>query len=210
MSSNAVSRRRFLRYGIEAVMAAGAVGGASLLARDGVYVRPPGAGPDFHRSCIRCGACIEVCPEHALKQLDLSFDFFNLGTPVLDCKRAGCIAWGKTPSAKHKPACTACMDVCPSKALDAKRFGPSLGSVHIEEKKCINCMECFKVCPVPGALLFPNPEGAPFSDYRKIPVLIRYETSNLKPYVNNELCVGCGRCAAICPPLIIEVESEKK
>ncbi len=82
-----ISRRRFLRFGLEAVAAAGCVGAASALAHNGSYVRPPGAAEKLTGLCIRCGACVEACPERALKQLDLSLDFFNLGTPVLNYRR---------------------------------------------------------------------------------------------------------------------------
>ena len=60
-----LSRRKFMRYSLEAGLMVGCVGGASAMAREGAYVRPPGSVADLSRACIRCGACVEVCPERA-------------------------------------------------------------------------------------------------------------------------------------------------
>lgn len=217
MRKTGISRRRFLRFGLEAVAAAGCVGAASALAHNGSYVRPPGAAEKLTGLCIRCGACVEACPERALKQLDLSLDFFNLGTPVLNYRRAGCVAWGiqPRPAAPERPLCVACMESCPSGALDVKRFDPAerngyIGKAYIWPEKCVNCMECFRVCPVSGAVLFPNSGGKPYKKYSDIPVKLKYENSVFKPFIETSLCVGCGRCAAICPPRVIDVQCVKK
>ncbi len=211
MNETGISRRRFLRYGLEAALSAGLSGAASALAGEGAHPRPPGASADISSSCIRCGACVEVCPEHALRQLDLFPDFLDLGTPVLDFKRAGCSAWGKKPEEKitESPRCSECMKVCPSGALTIERFG-STGTALINKDKCVNCMECFRVCPVAGAVLFPNPDGRPYRNHTEIPVTLRYEASSFKPYIDKERCVGCGRCAAVCPPRIIKIIPLKK
>ena len=153
-------------------------------------------GNEFHEMlrCIRCGACVEVCPTRALELLDLSLDFKNLGTPVLNPDHGGCIAWGEK--------CLRCVEACPTQALS----GPNpltkrpLGRVRIIEPVCYNCMLCFRKCPVKGAVLFPNPNGDPFKAELEIPTDLMTADSPLKPYIDDSLCTGCGLCVHYCPP----------
>jgi ferredoxin-type protein NapG len=191
-----ISRRRFLRYGLEAG-AATALTGVLMMASTGkAYVRPPGALPetDFSRLCMRCGTCVEVCPTRALQQLDLSLDFKNLGTPVLNPDHGGCIAWGKE--------CLRCVEACPTQALSGENplTKQPLGRIRINEPICYNCMLCFRKCPIKGAILFPNPKGDPFKEELGIPTDLIAPDSPLKPYIDDSLCTGCGLCVYYCPP----------
>ena len=51
-----ISRRRFLRYGLEAGIAVSFVGGLHSLSQAKAYVRPPGSiiADDFTSRCMRC------------------------------------------------------------------------------------------------------------------------------------------------------------
>jgi ferredoxin-type protein NapG len=171
------------------------VGATGLLPRRAVYVRPPGAADEkeLHRKCIKCGACVEVCPTRALDQVDLDLDIKNLGTPIVNPRHGGCIAW--------KQDCLRCIDVCPTDAL--VRFPDlmvlKIGLAGLDREKCVNCMLCLDKCPIEGAILFPNPQGLPFKRDAEIPSQLKRFNSSLKPYVDEDSCVGCGLCVYYCP-----------
>ena len=174
-------------------------GGLAMAGSGRTYVRPPGASPEkeFSRLCMRCGACVEVCPTRAVDQLDLSLDIKNLGTPVINPDEGGCVAW--------KEECLRCVDSCPTGALAKANplTSQPLGRVRIIEQDCVNYMLCFRKCPIEGALLFPNPEGAPFTKERDIPVDLMSIDSPLKPFINDDVCTGCGLCVYYCPPKVM-------
>ena len=83
--------------------------------------------------------------------------------------------------------CTACMEVCPSGALenigiDAKQ-SDRVGIAEVELKKCINfadeshpCTVCKDKCPAGAIKIICG-----------------------RPAVEAELCIGCGACEFFCP-----------
>ncbi|SDP34312.1 4Fe-4S dicluster domain-containing protein [Desulforhopalus singaporensis] len=202
MNSIGLSRRSFLRYGMQAGAAIGLCSGLSLVSVASTPLRPPGvaAGADMAASCIRCGNCVEVCPARALEQKDISLDIRNTGTPVLNPNRGGCTAW--------KEPCGKCAEVCPTGALDKKLPLESqvLGTASIREEGCVNCMLCFEKCPVQGAVLFPNPDGPPYTRAYDIPSGMKMKYAKTKPYIKDDRCVGCGLCAHYCPVKVIDVK----
>lgn len=44
--------------------------------------------------------------------------------------------------------CQACYNICPKKCISMKDNGEGFFYPHIDQKKCIECMKCEKVCPV--------------------------------------------------------------
>lgn len=190
-----LTRRKFLKYGVEIGLMTCVVGGISMLPSKAEYLRPPGAINEniFSKRCIKCGNCVQVCPSGALKQLDLCLDIKNVGTPVINTDFGGCIAWRKE--------CLKCVEVCPTGALsnDFNLENQKLGMAHIDSKNCVNCMACIKECAIKGAVLFPNPDGEPFKQVKNIPSYLNVSTSSLKPYIDSNLCIGCGVCAYYCP-----------
>src|SRR5207249_11945653 len=58
------------------------------------YFRPPGALPEvaFVAACTRCGACIDVCPVHAIVTAPAGAGL-AAGTPVIDMARQACVVW---------------------------------------------------------------------------------------------------------------------
>ena len=178
-----------------------AAGSLTLAGERRVYVRPPGAAAEdqLYRKCLKCGACVEVCPSRGVEQLDLSLDLLNLGTPVLNPLKGGCLAW--------KRPCLECCRVCPTGTLKepVSLNNISLGSAKIDATGCVNCMMCIMECPVPGTVLFPNPEGGPFRRAQDIPTQLSLKDSHHKPYIVRDKCVGCGICANICPPRVIKL-----
>ena len=197
------SRRAFIRYSLEVGLVFGMVGGIHALSRDGTYVRPPGSiqVEAFTAACIRCSICVEVCPTNTIRLLDVTGDIKNISTPVIDPDFGGCLHWAEP--------CLKCADNCPTIAIDRDRVGSDykMGSVSLEAERCVNCMVCFERCPVEGAVMFPKPDGGdPFTRLRDIPVKIRLVNSPLKPFINPELCVGCGLCVHYCPEKIMHLE----
>jgi len=198
-----MERRTFIRYGLEAGLMIGLVGGLSVIPTNASYLRPPRAikEANFSLNCIKCGNCVEVCPTSALEQMDLSLDLKNLGTPVLNPKHGGCIAW-------NDGSCQKCADACPSGALSPEMVlkNQRLGVATIRKNGCINCMLCFQKCPIPGAVLFPNSEGLPYTRDYDIPTHLKLVDSPVKPIIDPDKCVGCGLCAHYCPPRVIDLK----
>ena len=203
-----ITRRKFIKWGLEAGAATALVGGLSRLPTQRHYLRPPGAAKEanFHKKCIKCGACVEVCPTHAVQQIDLSLDIKNLATPLLNPDFGGCIAW--------RQDCLKCAKACPTDALampDVLKH-LKLGNVTIDAPGCVNCMACFEECPIEGAVLFPNPKGAPFTREKDIPTRLKLVNSPVKPFIDNTVCVGCGLCIYRCPVKVLHLsplEEEK-
>jgi ferredoxin-type protein NapG len=196
-----MNRREFFRYALEGGFMLGVAGACLAVSKDGKYVRPPGAVREeyFFRKCLKCGVCVEVCPSRALDFVGLSWDLKNIGTVKLNARYGGCIAW--------KKPCLKCAETCPTGAIvkpsDIKSV--RMGSAWVKEMECINCMMCFRECPLEGAILFPNPNGEPFRRMQDIPSCLSGKDSLLKVYIDNSVCVGCGLCAYICPPKCIDM-----
>lgn len=101
-------------------------------------LRPPGveSEEDFTAECIRCGACISVCPTKALKPAGPKYGVRALGTPVIE-------------DSYCKIYCLKCIEVCPVRAL--KPVDPDnvkLADAYIDMGKCILCRRCYDACPL--------------------------------------------------------------
>ncbi len=198
-----MTRRKFLRYFLEVGIVASVVWIAGKIPGWAFFIRPPGSSPEdeFMKRCIKCGACVAVCPSGALRQRDLSTPVKAIGTPVLiPSRKGGCLAW--------KTGCRRCMEVCPSGALSlAGVHNLKLANLVMEQpERCENCMACFQRCPIPGAVLFPNPSGGdPYRSEQSIPSFLKLKDSPLKPYFDNNVCVGCGECVGLCPQVLLRL-----
>ncbi len=137
-------------------------------------LRPPGALPEarFVDTCIRCHRCIQACPTGTLQPAGLNQGFRAFDSPVLHPELARCELE------------MLCAEVCPTGALKLVPANEvKIGLAVINPLDCINwrdgtlCLLCLEHCPV----------LAIFKDDRK------------RPYVNPNLCVGCGSCEFGCP-----------
>ncbi len=152
---------------------------------DRLLIRPPGAKVegDFLDTCLRCGECMKVCPTGGLQPARLEAGFEGLFTPVLVSRIGPC-----------EERCNLCGQVCPTGAirnlpLEEKQFA-IIGNAVIDRQRCIAweqlkvCLICDEVCPYDAV------------DFR----MITDEKGTLqRPFVNEDKCVGCGRCEHGCP-----------
>ncbi len=155
-------------------------------------LRPPGVKDerDFLKKCVRCGECIKICLKNALYPSNFDYGFYNLFTPVLVPRKGYC-----------EYNCTLCGQVCPTKAIPhlslEQKKKQVIGLAVFDKNHClpyakkVNCMVCEEHCPVPKkAIRFEVIREKDFEGrIREIK----------KPYIVDELCIGCGICEYVCP-----------
>ncbi len=141
------------------------------------WFRPPGAISEisFLAACTRCGACIDVCPAHAILKAPASAGL-AAGTPMLEPDRVACVACDDIPCARSCP--TGALILPPNGWHDVR-----LGVLSLDVDRCItfhgaSCAVCARACPMGERALAMDKGGHPV----------------LKP----EGCVGCGVCVTAC------------
>jgi len=96
---------------------------------DARLIRPPGAldEPHFLERCIRCGACMKVCPNNALHPAWFEAGLEGVWSPVLVPRIGYC-----------EPSCVLCGQVCPTGAIweitQAEKLGkpaPGIGAAAV-------------------------------------------------------------------------------
>lgn len=198
---SAIERRHFLaRVTGGAFSVAACMGGGWLIARGqgGAVIpclRPPGAlgEVDFLARCIRCGRCIDACPnrcivsftEEAGKDLCMAPGEGQTGTPAIFPRRQACMLCNGTGSGDL--LCTA---ACPSGALRRTRRDietiqaeVKMGIAELDKNLCYSfngasCGACVRACPLEGRALSAG----------------MWE----KPIIDQTNCVGCGLCERSC------------
>ncbi len=203
-----VARRRLLGHAVAGAVAVplmrSGVGAASEAAPG--LIRPPGAlaEADLLARCIRCAACMRVCPTHALHPAVGEGGLEAFWTPVLVPRSGFC-----------EPTCVLCSDVCPTGALWALTpqekagakpgsAGPGapagpvkIGTAFVDRGRCLpwgmatECIVCEEWCPTSPKAIFL--ESAEVTDSRGEPKLVR------QPRVDPGRCTGCGACEYACP-----------
>lgn len=158
----------------------------------GTRIRPPGAAPEpqFLAACVRCGACMKVCPTNALQPATTQAGPEGLWTPVVAPQIGFCEYY-----------CSLCTQVCPTDAIRGLRIkektGVRIGSAWINRNRCLpfasgeSCSVCEEQCPtspkavelVRTEIMMPDGSWAP----QRVPV------------VNLDHCIGCGICENKCP-----------
>jgi polyferredoxin len=154
-------------------------------------IRPPGADQNaFGTLCIRCGACVRVCPTQGLQPILFEGGVQNVLTPRL-VPRLGYCSFG----------CSACGQVCPTGAIPPlaleEKQQTIIGLASIDQDRClpwayeIPCIVCEEACPVADKAIaldeveMTNDNGG--EDFLQ------------RPRVIKDLCIGCGICEYQCP-----------
>lgn len=194
-SSVDYTRRGFLNTTVGSFAAVGLVGIGLRNRQDtAVTLRPPGSRPEdeFLDRCLRCLECVRICSTNgrALQPDGAETSLVNLWTPV-GVMRTGYCEFN----------CNLCGQVCPTEAilplsLEQKQQTP-MGLAYFNKNLCIpyakneECLVCEEHCPTPEkAIKFDEKEySAPDGTHR----IVKY------PYVDRELCIGCGICEFKCP-----------
>jgi MauM/NapG family ferredoxin protein len=157
-------------------------------------IRPPGSLPEqeFLDRCIRCHQCIKVCStsgdflQPAIGEAGIEGFLTPIGSP-----RSGWCEYN----------CVMCTEVCPTGAihqLDVEsKKKTRIGLAFIDKDRCLpyykdqDCIVCEEHCPTPDKAIKFKEETV---------ILPNGERKTIKrPYVVEELCIGCGICETKCP-----------
>jgi MauM/NapG family ferredoxin protein len=159
--------------------------------QDATLIRPPGADQvDFGALCIRCGACVRVCPTQGLQPSLFEDGVAHFLTPRL-VPRLGYCSF----------PCNACGQVCPTGAVPPlgleEKQAAVIGLARIDRDRClpwaydIACIVCEEACPVADKAIELE-EVEVVGEQGELVLLQR-------PRVVQALCIGCGICEYQCP-----------
>jgi len=177
-----MSRRSFIGAGAAGIVSASILPRSQALKpTNKIIIRPPHSYDErmFLQTCVRCEACVGVCPTHGLQPLFLENGFSAIWTPALRSSIGPC-----------KLDCARCSEVCPTSAIgtfdERSKYTLKMGTAQIVRNYCIpysenrKCGKCIPACPT-GAIGYALENGI------EKPVKIDYL-----------LCVGCGICEFVC------------
>jgi len=183
-----LSRRSFIAWcGSGIIGSAVIAGNAGAMPINKSLLRPPHS-PDeeeFLDLCVRCQACVNVCPTNALQPLLLQSGLYGLWTPTVTPSIGGC-----------KVDCNKCSTVCPTHAIArfdiSTKYHLKIGTAILSKDRCIPyaegiaCGKCIPECPTAAIGYFEQ-------DNIQFPSQIDFL-----------LCVGCGVCQNICNEQTLE------
>jgi polyferredoxin len=194
-----ITRRKVLASTATGLAAAALFQSQPLTAKpNSKLIRPPGSTAEdlFLARCIRCGECMKVCPTNALHPTFLEAGWDGIWSPIMIARIGYC-----------EPSCTLCGQVCPTGAIKeltlAEKVGSEehhpnvIGTGFFDQGRCLPwamatpCVVCEEWCPTSPKAIFTIEEDVQNSKGEKVRVK--------KPYVNPELCTGCGACEFACP-----------
>ena len=163
-----------------------------------LLIRPPGSveEKDFLARCIRCGQCMRVCPNNALHPTFMESGLEGLWSPLLIPKIGYC-----------EPTCTLCGQVCPTGAIleltqkvkvgDKDTSPNRIGTAFFDRGRCLPwamakpCIVCEEWCPTSPKAIYLKEETVYDSLGKEVVVK--------RPYIDPDLCTGCGACEFACP-----------
>jgi len=154
-------------------------------------VRPPGAQhADFLQRCVRCGACIKVCPTGLLQPSLFEAGLDGMFSPIAKAQSGYC-EWN----------CNSCGQVCPTGAIERlpleQKQRQVIGCAYVDKNRCIawaddmECIICEEMCPLPRKAIVLDRATVVGTD-GQAKVIGR-------PRVRRDLCTGCAVCEFKCP-----------
>jgi len=181
---------------------------------DAIYIDPENSLIKINEKCFGCVLCREACPHDAIKIKTKLAEPIRENVPNINsklCKACGaCVSSCKT-GAIHLTSsgseevhseidgnkcvrCGYCFRSCPTDAIKYGEILPRTVSggraIAINQKNCIGCMTCTRVCPSRGA--------------------INIGKTTKLPYINPSYCARCEECMNACPSSAIKYSSRKK
>ena len=154
-------------------------------------LRPPGAKiGEFESRCIRCAACINVCPTQGLQPTLLEGGWDNVMTPMLIPRLGYC-----------EISCKLCTEVCPTEAIPRltmeEKQRSVIGLAWINRDRCLpwaymtSCIVCEEACPLPEKAISLQEDQVVDQEGKLITLQ--------RPIISKEMCIGCGVCEYQCP-----------
>ena len=143
-----------------------------------IGIRPPGAivEHEFLLLCTRCNDCVDACPHGVIFKPTYTSAKLYGETPFLDLTAKACEFCEDMP----------CISACTKDALVRTEEPLKIGIAKIFKEHCLGtqgqyCDYCSRSCPKEFAALTIGEDRA--------------------PVIDEEKCVGCGKCEYICPSI---------
>jgi len=161
-------------------------------------IRPPGAleEKEFLKRCLKCGECMKICPTNALHPALFEGGIEGLWSPILIPRIGYC-----------ENSCVLCGYTCPTGAIHelVEKEKPGLdgkcmikiGLAAVDRGRClpwalkIPCIVCEEHCPTSPKAIYLEKTIVKDRNGSEITVQL--------PYVDPNLCWGCGICENKCP-----------
>jgi MauM/NapG family ferredoxin protein len=206
-----VGRRRVVKSTVAGLVSVGVLK-TNLVTRNqtAALIRPPGAREEkeFLDRCIRCHECVKVCSTSGkfLQPTFLEAGLEGIWTPFGVARYGYC-----------EFNCIMCTEVCPTDAIHPLDVETKkkwiIGIAYIDRSRCIpwykneNCLVCQEHCPT-----------SPKSIELKEEKVLHFDGSERlvkRPYMKENLCIGCGICETKCPiagksAIIITPQNEQR
>ena len=163
---------------------------------------PPGSlsAANLQQHCTACQLCIANCPNGVLRPSTSIEHFLQ---PAMEYDNGYC-----------RPECTRCADVCPAGAIKPitkeEKTAIQIGHAVWVKENCLpasqeqKCGSCAAHCPAEAIQMVPldktlkqNAEDGQWYDVDGNRVDMRDQL--MSPVVNEEKCIGCGKCEYLCP-----------
>ena len=144
--------------------------------------------------CVRCGECLQACPNAVLQPLGMQQGLLGLWTPHVVADWSGCEA-----------SCNNCGWVCPTGAIRAlplaEKRAARMGLAVVDQQTCLPyagrdaCQICVDECAAAGYHAIEFLQVGTAVDALGNPI---EDTGFRAPVVLAERCVGCGLCQTRC------------
>ncbi len=189
-----ISKRQFIKSSSAGVVGAVVLGSTRQAVSGNTPLRPPGSLDelDFLDRCIRCQECVKICSSTGgcLQPAVIKAGIEGFWSPVLDFASGYC-----------EYSCNLCGQICPTGAIQnlslQDKQKVKMGTAYFNKDVCIpwnnfqDCLVCEEHCPLP--------EKAIKFDVREVQKPDGSLETVKFPFVNQDLCTGCGICEYKCP-----------